>query len=246
MTQIKFLRYEVTAEGTKPSPEKIEAIKNFPRPTTVKQLRQFLEMIIFYRRFIPGVVPGAAQHQATLNDALKGPKTKDKMPIIWTVQLKEAFSKESLARAMKLAHPDVAAELRLVTDALDITIGAALQQRAQEDWQPLAFLSKKLSNAQTKYSPYDRELLAIYTVVRHFWRILEGRQFTILTDHKPLIYAFMQDPLKSSPRQMRHLEFIGQFTIDIRHTRNENVVADDLSRVDNIQKSIDYGELTKE
>lgn len=107
-------------------------------------------------------------------------------------------------------------------------------------------MSKKLSPAQRKYSPYDRELLAIYTAVKYYRHLLEGRKFTIYTDHKPLVYAFRQDPLRSSPRQTQHLEFIGQFSTDIRHiSGKDNIVADTLSRIEGIQKAIDFKELAE-
>nr|XP_012235009.1 PREDICTED: uncharacterized protein LOC105679520 [Linepithema humile] len=93
--------------------------------------------------------------------------------------------------------------------------------------KPVAFLSKKLIAAQQKYSPYDRELLAIYAAIKHFRHWLEGKEFTRYTDHKPLVYAFRKDPLQSSPRQTRHLELIGQFSTDIRHVAGkDNIVAD--------------------
>lgn len=92
----------------------------------------------------------------------------------------------------------------------------------------------------------DRELLAIYSAIRHFRHMVEGRHFVIYTDHKPLIYALLQDPLKSSPRQARHLEFISQFTSDIRHiTGKENIVADALLRINSISKALDCEKLAK-
>jgi cleavage and polyadenylation specificity factor subunit 1 len=74
--------------------------------------------------------------------------------------------------------------------------------------QPLAFFSKQLNPARQKYSPYDRELLAIYEAVKHFHHMLEARHFTIFTDHKPT-YAFQQKRDKCSPRQFNHLNFLG-------------------------------------
>ena len=120
-------------------------------------------------------------------------------------------------------------------------MGAVIQQRAQGGWQPLAFFSRKLSPAQQKYSAYDRELLAIYEAVKYFRHMLEARNFTILTDHKPLTFAFHQKRDKCSPRQFNHLDFISQFTTDIRHIRGqENVVADALSRVEAITAPVTH------
>lgn len=96
-----------------------------------------------------------------------------------------------------------------------------------EQIEPLAFFSQKLNDAQRKYSTYDRELLAMYESVKYFRHMLEGRSFIIYTDHKPLIFAFKQKESKASPRQAMQLDFIGQFTTDIRHiTGTENIAAD--------------------
>jgi len=77
-------------------------------------------------------------------------------------------------------------------------MGAVLQQRVQDFWQPLAFFSRKLSPAQQNYSAYDREPLAIYEGVRYFRHMLEAQHFTILMDHKPLTFAFNQKSISPS------------------------------------------------
>ena len=167
-------------------------------------------MLNFYRRFLPR----AASSQAPLHEVLSGSKVKGSHPVTWTDALVAAFNecKASLSRAALLAHPDPTAPLALVTDASTTAMGAVLQQRVQDAWQPLAFFSRTLSPAQQKYSAYDTELLAIYEAVRYFRHILEARHFTILTDHKPLTFAFHQKRDKCSPRQFNHLDFISQFT----------------------------------
>jgi hypothetical protein len=78
-------------------------------------------------------------------------------------------------------------------------MGAVLQQRVGNDWQPLAFFSKKFNPAQQKYSAYDRDLLAVYVAVKHFRPMLEARHFTIFTDHKPITFAFRQKRDSFSP-----------------------------------------------
>ena len=156
-------------------------------------------MINFYRRFLGD----AAAIQAPLHAVLSVPKVKGSRPVIWTLELLHAFEdfRASLSHATLLAHPDSSAPLALVTDASNSAIGAVLQQRKHDSWQPLAFFSKKLSSQQQEYSAYDRELLAIYEAVKHFRHMLEARQFTVFTDHKPLIYAFLQESDSLSPRQ---------------------------------------------
>jgi cleavage and polyadenylation specificity factor subunit 1 len=230
--EISFLGYKISSAGSPPLPERIAYLQSCP-PKTIGQLRRFLRMLNFYRRFLPN----AASLQAPLHDVLSGPKVKSSHPIPWTAALDKAFEecKASLSQAMLLAHPDSASTLAFVTDASTTAMGAVLQQRAQDVWQPLAFFSRKLSPVQQKYSAYDRELLVIYEAVRHFRHMVEARHFTVFTDHKPLIFAFHQKRDKCSPRQFNHLDFISQFTTDIRHiSGQENIVADALSRVEAI------------
>jgi cleavage and polyadenylation specificity factor subunit 1 len=190
-------------------------------------------MLNFYRRLLPQ----AAATQAPLHDVLSGPRVKGSHPIAWTPELHKAFEefKASLSRATLLAHPEPSAQLAVVSDASTTTMGAVLQQRNNNAWQPLAFFSKKINPSQQKYSAYDRELLAVYEAVKHFRHMLEARHFTIFTDHKPLTFAFQQKRDKRSSRQFDHLDFIAQFTTDIRHISGQkNVVADALSRVESV------------
>ncbi len=106
-----------------------------------------------------------------------------------------------------------------------------MQQKCGKGWQPLAFYSKKLSTAEVKYSTFDRELLAAFLTIRHFRFLLEGRQFTLMTDHKPLVASMTRVTPPQSARQQRHLAFVSEFTTDLRHTPgSDNVVADALSR----------------
>ncbi|GFR65581.1 Pol polyprotein [Elysia marginata] len=97
-------------------------------------------------------------------------------------------------------------------------------------WRPIAFFSRKLTSTQSRYSTFDRELLAIYSAIQHFRFFLEGRPFSVLTDHKPLTYALTSKTARS-PRQERQLSYIAEFTTDIRYISGpDNVVPDVLSR----------------
>ncbi|GFQ98522.1 retrovirus-related Pol polyprotein from transposon opus [Trichonephila clavata] len=145
-TSVKFLGHLVTAEGISPLPEKVMAITNFPKPETVKELRRFLVICTFYRRFIPH----AARTQAVLNNYLKGAKKNDRTPILWAEESAAAFEKckNDLAEATVLYHPSADASLAIVVDASDTAVGAALHQQTSKGWQPLAFFSETLSPAQ--------------------------------------------------------------------------------------------------
>ena len=83
--------------------------------------------------------------------------------------------------------------------------------------------------AETRYSTFDHELLAKYLAIKHFQHFVEGRQFHVLTDHKPLTFAFSTQSCKLTPCQIRHLDFISQFTTDVQHIKgSDNPVADAL------------------
>ncbi|UYV84182.1 hypothetical protein LAZ67_X001460, partial [Cordylochernes scorpioides] len=242
--EIDFLGYLITSHGVKPLPTKVKAILEYKKPKTVHELRIFLGMLNFYRTFLNT----AAETQAILHEYLRGAKKKDRSEIKWTEKAEVQYEKfkQALANTALLAYPDAELPISLCTDASDRAVGSVLQQLDNNIWKPIAFFSKKLNPAQCNYSTYDRELLAIYLSIKFFKHLLEAREFTILTDHKPLIYAFKQKNEKASPRQLRHLQYISQFTTDIKYIKGtDNIVADALSRVDAIT-TIDYEEIAKE
>jgi cleavage and polyadenylation specificity factor subunit 1 len=181
-----------------------------------------------------------------LHDIHSGPRVKGSHPITLTPELRKTFDecKTSFSRATLLAHSDPSAPLALVTDASTSAIDAVLQQRVHSAWQPLAFFSRKLSPAQQKYSANDRELLAIYEAVKHFRHMLEARHFIIFTDHKPTTFTFQQKRDLCSPRQFNRLNYISQFTTDIRHiSGQDNVVADAFSRIESISAPVTHDAL---
>ncbi|UYV76053.1 hypothetical protein LAZ67_13002335, partial [Cordylochernes scorpioides] len=242
--EIDFLGYLITSHGVKPLPTKVKAILEYKKPKTVHELRIFLGMLNFYRTFLNN----AAETQAILHEYLRGAKKKDRSEIKWSEEAEVQFEKckQALANTALLAYPDTELPISLCTDASDRAVGSVLQQLDNNNWKPIAFFSKKLNPAQCNYSTYDRELLAIYLSIKFFKHLLEAREFTILTDHKPLIYAFKQKNEKASPRQLRHLQYISQFSTDIKYIKGtDNIVADALSRVDAIT-TIDYEEIAKE
>ncbi|GBN70242.1 Transposon Ty3-I Gag-Pol polyprotein [Araneus ventricosus] len=244
---IDFLGFNLSENGIKPLPDKVKCILDFPKPDTLTQLRRFLGMLNFYRCFIPK----AAHILAPIVQFLEGHTNKKKSrssvrksfeQLKWNENAEQAFlaAKKAIAEATLLRHPIPGAQLSLWGDASDVAIGGTLSQLSQGKWEPIAFFSMKLNKSQQKWSTYDRELFSIYSAIKKFKHMLEGREFQIYTDQKPLIYAFKQNPDKCSPRQLRHLDFISQYSTDIRHVQgSQNIVADALSRieVDSITKS---------
>ena len=242
---LEFLGHKVDTDGISPLPDKVQAIQDLPPPNSLRKIREFLGLVNFYRRFLPH----AADILQPLTDLLAG-KVKNKC-IQLTARELQAFeeAKSSLIHITMLAHLDISVPLCVTSDASDVAVGGVLQQLVEGSWQPIAFFSKRLQNAETRYSTFGRELLAIYLCIRHFSHILEGRSFHIFTDHKPLTYTFATNPDRYSPREIRHLDYISQFTTDIRYVKGkDNAVADALSRshistVDRSKSSIDFEEM---
>lgn len=240
----RFLGYVITPDGTRPPQERIQTLLDFPPPKTVQGMRRFLGMLNFYRRFIPQ----AAKFQAPLIDAVVSTNGKGAKPFSWTPELLEHFEacKASLSSATLLQHPIMDAPLGLFTDASSVHVGACLQQQVDGAWYPLAFFSRKLTPRQAQWPAYYRELLAVYESVQHFRHILEVQHVTIYTDHKPLLYAFVQRREKLPPPQLNQLSFISQFSTDIQYVRGEdNVVADTLSRIEAISLEDDFAALAQ-
>lgn len=246
--KIDFLGYEVSSNGIRPTEERTKAISSYPKPKTIADLRRFLGMINFYR----SCLPRQAEQQNELNKYLHNQKRNDKTPIEWTTQAELAFEKcrQSILEATQLIHPLPGSPLALMTDASDYSLGAVLQQRINNVWKPLAYYSKSMSMTQQRYSVYDRELLAIYTAVKHFRSLIEGGDVTVYTDHKPLVNALTRPPSSSdTPRRERQLQFISQFCTSIKYVQGEdNSAADALSRIEDIQcpSIIDYAALVSE
>ena len=221
----KFLGHYLSSSGLRSLSKHTSAITEFPPPSDKPGLQHFLGMIIFYQRFLPN----AAQVLAPLTNALKGPGKS----LLWSPELGSAFilAKKLIASVPILTHPEPSAPVSLAVEASDSHVGAVLQQKLRGSWSLLAFFSKKLSSDESKYSAFNRELLAAYSAFRHFRFLLEGRQFTLFTDPKPLTHALFRYSGPWSDRQQRHLAYISEFTSDIIHVPGaENAIADALSR----------------
>lgn len=139
--------------------------------------------------------------------------------IILTENRLYAFEKikTDIFNATILHRPVLNNPTRIMADASKEGVGAALQQQGVQPLQPLSFFSKQLHPTEHKYSPFGRELLAIYIAIDHFRYFLEGHIFHILTDHKPLTFALISGRYGYSPREIRQMAFIVEFTADVRN-----------------------------
>ena len=225
---IDFLGHHVSAAGITPLPDRIAALQNSSAPTDRTSLQLFLGMVNYYHRFLPGIADTLAPLHAQASG--KG------QTIEWSKDCQEAFDKAKtvLSKAVLLHHPQPDLPTSLTVDASNTAIGAQLEQRKGRSWVSLAFFPRKLSDSERKYSAFDRELLASYSAIKHFRHFLEGRSFTLYTDHKPLTSA-LRSQTDRSPRQTRHLSFLAEFTSNIQHIKGKfNVVADALSRINTV------------
>ena len=231
--KIEFLGHIITEGGISPLPSKVEAILKFPEPSNIKQVQSFLGVLNFYRRFIPHCADILLPLTRLLKgQALKKPKQSIQLPPDAAAAFQKA--KEALAEATMLSHPDDSCPIHLATDASDHAIGAALHMVKKDTIVPLGFFSQTLSRpeAAPNASTFSRELLAVHRGILHFRHLLEGRDFFILTDHKPLCGAFTGNRDSYTPRDLRSLDFISQYTTDVRHVKGiDNLVPDALSRV---------------
>ena len=213
-----------------PLPEKVQAIHDFPQPQIQRQLRQFIGLVNFNHRFLPH----CADMMQPLHALLTSSKTKSQT-LTWNDGALAAFNatKRALANASLLSYPKSDAPTSLMTDASDTAVGAVLQQYVNGTWCPISFFSRKMTPAETRYSTFDRELLAVYLAIKHFRHFFEGRYFHVLTDHKPLTFVLNTRTDRHSPRQAHQLDYISQFTSTICHVHGlDNVVADALSRIE--------------
>ena len=223
-SELDFLGHRVTAQGIRPLPARIAALRDCAAPADRTSLQRFLGMMNYYHRFIP--------HVADILAPLHSQASGKGQTIEWSSECQTAFekAKEALNEAVLLHHPQTDAPTSLTVDASNTAVGAQLEQHQGQSWVPLAFFSRKLSETEKKYSAFDRELLAAYTAIKHFRHFLEGRPFVLYTDHKPLMYA-LKSQTDRSPRQTRHLSYIAEFTTNIQYIQGKfNVVADALSR----------------
>ncbi|KAL1123025.1 hypothetical protein AAG570_002113 [Ranatra chinensis] len=222
LEEVKFMGHIVSRQGTRPDPNKVKAIEEIVEPKNLKELRSFLGMINFYRRFIHNL----ADKIEPLTKLLKKNRNFE-----MDESAREAFKwgKEALTTVPILQFPNFDKKFILTTDASQLALGAVLAQEEELGEKPIAFASKKLTPTQTRYSTIERELLGIVWAIGHFRPYLLGRRFVIKTDHKPLLWVEKME--ETTARISRWKEILAAYDFEILHTKGkENVVADCLSR----------------
>ncbi|KAL5516505.1 hypothetical protein EMCRGX_G001854 [Ephydatia muelleri] len=191
---VVYLGYKIDKNGIHPLAEKVEAVKNAPEPKNITELKSYLGLLTYYSRFLPRMATMLAQLYRLL---------QAKIPWNWTQKEKMAFenSKNLLLSAKVLVHFDPNKELILACDASSYGVGAVLSHKMPDGTErPIAFASRTLSSAEKNYSQLEKEGLACIFGVKRFHLYLYGRNFTIVTDHKPLLQLF--DPQRGIPMQV--------------------------------------------
>lgn len=236
---LKYLGYIIDKDGLRTDPDKVNAILNYPRPGTYTELKRFIGLASWYRRFVENFAIVAAP----LHDLTKG--TNKSKTLKWTVEAEVAFVKLKtlLTNSPVLRVPDFDKEFSVQCDASNKGIGAVLTQSYDGGERPVAFASRKLSDRETRYSASERELLAVIHAVEQFRPYVEGSHFKVISDHSALQWLHKnKDPHGRLARWAMKLQ---QFNYEIVHRKGkDNTVPDALSR--SIPEEINIIEITPE
>ena len=205
-----------------PIEKKVEALMNFPRPTTRKQLQSFLGLASYYRKYIPHF----ASLSAVLSDLLRK-NTKFE----WSEKTEQAFVdiKSRLASRPILIPPDYSKPFIVAVDASDFAIGASLIQEVDGLERPVCFISRKLTSPQRNYSVIEKEAFALLTAVRSFSVYFGSEPVKVFTDHSPLQFLNRMSP--HNQKLLRWNLELQQYNLQIIHRPGRNnLLPDILSR----------------
>uniref|UniRef100_A0A5S6QFV4 RNA-directed DNA polymerase n=1 Tax=Trichuris muris TaxID=70415 RepID=A0A5S6QFV4_TRIMR len=226
--EIKYLGHLVTEDGVSPDPELTDKIVNYPEPKCLEELRSFVGLASYYRKFVSGFA-NIAKPLHQLSE--KG------VPFIWNESCQKAFLelKGRISSSPILLLPDFTQPFILDTDASDVAMGAILSQLGPDGLEhPVAFASKSFSKAQRNYCVTRREMLAVVTFVDYFRPYLQNRRFTLRTDHEAL--RWLPTSGNTDGQWARWQERLQQFDFVIMHRPGkQHLNADALSRIPCLQ-----------
>lgn len=234
--EITFLGHRISERGISMDPSKVKAILDWPTLKNQHDVRAFLGLAGYYRRFIHDF----SRIATPLTDLLR-----DDVPFIWTPDCEKALAtlKTAVTSAPVLIIPDLNEPFDIVCDASGYAISGVLQQRVNGNLHPVCFMSRKMNPAERNYDVRQQELLALVACLREWKHYLEGStKVTVSTDHSSLQYLLTQREF-TNRRLARWSEIIQTVLPDIQYIRGEsNVLADPLSRRPDLRDddSIDY------
>jgi len=230
--ELEFLGFIVSKDGLKTNPKKVKAIAHYPVPTNLKELRSFLGLSGYYRRFIRDY----AKIAKPLTNLLRGEEGRisksqsKKKPITLDENALEAFNKlrnTLVSNEVMLAFPDFEKDFQLTTDASNFALGAVL---AQND-KPITFLSRSLNKTEESYAANEKEMLAIIWALGSLRNYLYGSKKVIIhTDHQPLTYALSNKNTNSKLKRWKSI--LEEYNYELKYMPGKsNIVADALSRI---------------
>ena len=230
--QIMFLGHEISADGMKPGTLNLKGIAVMAPPANYTEVRCFLGMTGFFRRFIKNY----ARITKPLNDILEGEASKMKSKAVTLPpEVLEAFEwlKMCCMTAPVLAFADFEKEFQLETDASSEGLGAMLSQKQPDGkWHPVAFGSRELKEGEAKYHSSKLEFMAVkWAITEQFREYLQYQPFTVLTDNNPLTYILMTPNLDALGYQW--VATLASYNMTIRYLKgSDNKVADALSWIE--------------
>ena len=224
-SEVEFLGHHIGANGLSVMQDKVASVRDWPVLKNVHDVRSFLGLSGFYRRFVKG-------YSDIARPLTELTKTTSGVPFVWGKAQESAFAqlKHALTHAPVLLIADPKLPYTLNCDACQYAIGATLQQDQGNGLQPVAYMSRKLKPAEINYDTREKEFLALVDACIHWRQYLHSdHPFTLLSDHDSLKYHKTMPNL--SGRLARWIERMSEFNYDIRHIAGvKNVVADALSR----------------
>lgn len=222
-SELKYLGHIVSGAGIATDPEKVRAIQEFPTPKNVKNLRSFLGLASWYRRFVEGFATATRPLTKLLKKSTRW---------CWNSGQEEAFQelKRRLSSTPILSCPDWTQTFVLQVDASNDGLGAALTQNQAGREVVIAYASRLLSDQEKKYTTTEKEALALVWAVRKYRPYLEGYHFLAITDHVALRWLMkLQDPTGRLARWVMELQ---QHDFEVQYRKGAlNQVADALSRI---------------
>ena len=218
-----YLGHELTANGIYPDSQKFESIKKYPRPRDKDEVKRFVSLASYYRRFI--------KFFAHIADPLNF-LTKKTVPFLWTDDCENSFNKlkEKLMKPPLLIYPNFTQTFIIYSDASNVALGAVLGQEVDNIFRPVHYASRSLKSGERNKSTIEKELLAIHWSITYFKPYVYGTRFIVRSDHRPLVYLFsLRDPTSKLNRIRLELQ---EFSFDVQYVKGkDNVIADALSRV---------------
>ena len=227
--RIAYLGHIVSKEGIKTDPKKIIAVKLWPRPETVTQVRKFLGFTNYYQKFLYRY----AQIAKPLNQLISGDNAKKKRTkIIWSEECEKSFQnlKALCSDTPCLAYPDYTAQFKLYTNASEQGLGAVLAQIGKENIEhPIAYSRRTLSKSERNYDAHKLEFLALkWAITDCFHEYLYGGSFDVYMDNNPLTYILTTAKLDAIGQ--RWVASLAPYNFSLHYNPGrQNVVADSLS-----------------